>query len=154
LKANNYDSESLPIGTSSACPATSIHERAELNGPEIHYDAGTSGGRYWLQDNRGIWIPINEGSVRRHLKAAGLSSKTNPGDRISPIDEFLIQVQGGGEPRLPLRAHPRRIGSQFLARSVFFESPTAAPFPPPRLRTKIDSTASLVLIARSSGRDG
>jgi hypothetical protein len=66
-------------------------ELAVANAPQVWYDAGRK--EFWIENARGGWIMVNESSVKRYLKGAGVPSICLPGDLISPIDKKLIQIQ-------------------------------------------------------------
>lgn len=55
------------------------------------YDASAKG--YWIQDNRGVWIEINEVAVRRHLKAIGVSPICAKDEFLSPLESELNRLQ-------------------------------------------------------------
>jgi hypothetical protein len=66
-----------------------IHEFNEL--PEVYYDTGRK--EYWILNSREEWITVNETSLSRLLKKAGLSSKRAEGEPLSPLENRLLQVQ-------------------------------------------------------------
>ena len=47
---------------------------------------------YWTLNSRGGWITVDEGSVRRMLKAAGYSVKSD-GETPSEIDKLFVRIQ-------------------------------------------------------------
>ena len=55
------------------------------------YDVGRKD--YWIQNDRGSWIVVNETSLKRQLRAAGISGKCPDGEIISPLDTGLIEIQ-------------------------------------------------------------
>ncbi len=56
-----------------------------------HYD--TARKLYWILDRRSDWIEVTESSLRRHLKASGISPEC-PRDRlVSELDETLNNFQ-------------------------------------------------------------
>jgi hypothetical protein len=56
-----------------------------------YYDTGRK--FYWIENDRSGWIEINETSLRRHLKAAGISPNCPDGEIMSPLDKRLIELQ-------------------------------------------------------------
>lgn len=58
--------------------------------PEIYYDH--SAPVYWIQDNRGTWIRLNEEGVKRHLETVGFSRRRHA-DGQSPVDQCLHRIQ-------------------------------------------------------------
>jgi hypothetical protein len=67
--------------------------RAKLPLPEIYYDASSSKSGYWIMNDRGIYININEASAKRHLKTHGYASTLEHGMPQSPVDEALVEIQ-------------------------------------------------------------
>jgi hypothetical protein len=58
---------------------------------KVFYDAGRK--CFWVENSRGGWIEFNEQSLKRLLRAEGYRSKRLEGERISPLDEKITQVQ-------------------------------------------------------------
>jgi len=56
-----------------------------------HYDTGRK--CYWTQNSRGGWIEINEQSLRRILKDNGFNPTPTQGQRLSEVDQKLIEIQ-------------------------------------------------------------
>lgn len=59
--------------------------------PEVYYQGRSKD--YFIQNDRGLWITINEGSAKRHLKAQGYTSEVAQGDALSPLDGCLTDIQ-------------------------------------------------------------
>jgi hypothetical protein len=59
--------------------------------PEAYYDP--KGGCYWILDNRGRWMTVNETSLSRILKSAGVSPLVQGGKLISPLDSSITKLQ-------------------------------------------------------------
>lgn len=59
--------------------------------PPVYYDVGRKD--YWMENDRGDWITVNETSLKRHLKQCGVSTKCRDGDRIPEIDMVLNEIQ-------------------------------------------------------------
>lgn len=57
--------------------------------PELFYHAKSKD--YFIQNDRGMWITVNEGSAKRHLISQGFSGEKNNG--ISPLDTCLSNLQ-------------------------------------------------------------
>ena len=56
-----------------------------------YYDAGRK--FYWIENDRNGWIEITETSLRRYLRAAGISPNCPDAEIISPMDRKLIELQ-------------------------------------------------------------
>ena len=56
-----------------------------------YYDTGRK--YYWIQNARDGWIEVTETSLRRHLRAAGISPNIPDAEIISPLDCKLIGLQ-------------------------------------------------------------
>jgi hypothetical protein len=50
-------------------------------------------GCYWVQNERGESIRINDPNLRLRLRAAGFSKVAHPGQRLSPLERQLLQIQ-------------------------------------------------------------
>jgi hypothetical protein len=48
---------------------------------------------YWVENSRGGWIEINEANLRRRLRGFGLRVKAQEGERLSQVDQKLIEIQ-------------------------------------------------------------
>ena len=65
-------------------------------GCEYCFDAGrTGGGIYWIENQRGTWIALNETQFKRELQQCGVPPKVQQGSRahVSPVDECLLGIQ-------------------------------------------------------------
>ena len=62
-----------------------------LPAPEIYYHQ--HGKDYYIQNARGLWIPINEGAVKRHLKSQGYGAAVGEGQALSEVDTSLNRIQ-------------------------------------------------------------
>lgn len=58
---------------------------------DAFFDSGRNG--YWIRNQRGNWILINETQFKRILKKQGISPKTPEGSYVSPLEERLIEIQ-------------------------------------------------------------
>lgn len=56
-----------------------------------YYDPANSS--YWIEGIEGDWIKVNETSIRRHLRAQGISSKEKEGAYVSNLDSRLNDIQ-------------------------------------------------------------
>lgn len=63
-------------------------ERLECDG--IVFDP--TRGCYWIESDADRWIPLNEPSIRRHLRADGISPKSE-GRLVSPLELILNRIQ-------------------------------------------------------------
>src|SRR5690242_19598043 len=59
--------------------------------PEIYFDHRS--GNYWVRNNRGQWIRFSETSLKRLLKSKGLSAECSKMERLSQVDEAILQIQ-------------------------------------------------------------
>lgn len=59
--------------------------------PEIFYNDHSKD--YHIENDRGLWIRINENSTKRHLKAQGFSSSVGQGDAVSSLDRCISEIQ-------------------------------------------------------------
>lgn len=59
--------------------------------PSIYYSLGTK--EYFLKNDYGTWIPINENSVKRHLKARGHRHGKEDAGMATPLEQCLNQIQ-------------------------------------------------------------
>ena len=48
---------------------------------------------YWICNQRGGWIALNETQFKRVLRQRGISPKVPEGSYVSPLDERLIEIQ-------------------------------------------------------------
>ena len=55
------------------------------------YDAGRK--CYWVENARGTWMEVNETSLRRRLRGAGLRLKAAEGELLSEVNAKLIEIQ-------------------------------------------------------------
>ena len=58
---------------------------------EAYYDPARK--LYWVPNARGEWIEINEASLRRRLRMAGLRNKAAQGELISEVDRKITEIQ-------------------------------------------------------------
>jgi len=74
-----------------------------------YYDTGRK--FYWIENARNGWIEITETSLRRHLRAAGISPNCPDGQIISPLDKKLIELQTKFDVAFagPLAGYPKGI---------------------------------------------
>jgi hypothetical protein len=56
-----------------------------------YFDVGRN--CYWIRDDRGGWIPLNETQFKRMLRHGGVSPKVLEGAYVSLLDLYLIDVQ-------------------------------------------------------------
>lgn len=56
-----------------------------------YFDAGRNS--YWIRDDRGAWISLNETQFKRILRGQGVSPKGSENSCVSPLDVWLIQTQ-------------------------------------------------------------
>ena len=56
-----------------------------------YFDAGRN--CYWIRDDRGGWISLNETQFKRMLRRQGVSPKNLDGAYVSPLDLRLIDIQ-------------------------------------------------------------
>ena len=65
--------------------------RSEEKQIDVYFDPGR--GMYWMLNDRGGWININETSLKRRLRSLGYSGTKDEGERLSEVDEHLVHVQ-------------------------------------------------------------
>lgn len=58
---------------------------------ESWYDNATRS--YWTRNARGVYAPLSEGQLKRHLKAAGIRVKPAEGEAMSEADKELLRLQ-------------------------------------------------------------
>ena len=63
--------------------------------PPVEGFYGSVGKDYWVRDKWGIWIPLNESSIRRHLRAHGLSPECPRDETLSEVEDALHHFQMG-----------------------------------------------------------
>ena len=65
----------------------------EVDPPGIvsYYDRGQK--EYLIQNKRGVWLSHTESSLKRHLKAAGVSTKPAEGEALSAADHHILDTQ-------------------------------------------------------------
>ena len=56
-----------------------------------YFDAGRN--CYWIRNDRGSWISLNETQFKRMLRRQGVSPELLPGAYVSALDVHLIQIQ-------------------------------------------------------------
>ncbi len=61
--------------------------------PEMYYDPYSSGKCFFVKNNRGSFIPVTEGNLKRHLRKAGFASEVPKGVLVSEIDGIIDEVQ-------------------------------------------------------------
>jgi hypothetical protein len=118
---------------SSKAPESQSNNRLTL--PEVYYDSNRLG-TYWVKGKQGVWLPNHAGDVSRRLKQAGLATKPTSNQRVSEVDERLIEIQDTKEVRwvAPLAGynsgvyeiHGRRI---LVQDSPVLITPTVGEFP-------------------------
>ena len=63
-------------------------------GCEYCFDAGRAGsGIYWIENQRGVWIALNETQFKRELRHCGVSPIAPRSSFASPVDEVLLGIQ-------------------------------------------------------------
>ena len=67
---------------------TVVQSQAESFG---YFDAGRN--CYWIRDDRGSWISLNETQFTRMLRLRGVSPKKLENAHVSPLDIRLIEIQ-------------------------------------------------------------
>lgn len=72
-----------------ATAPTSIQPSSE--GTDSYFDAGRN--MYWIRNQRGSWIALNETQFKRVLRQRGVSPKVPEGAYVSALDESLIDIQ-------------------------------------------------------------
>lgn len=79
--------------SSTATGSTAPDGTAPLNATSVdaYYDAPTK--EYYLQNTRGVWLPLNECQFKRHLRGAGYSTKPKDGELVSAADNVILQIQ-------------------------------------------------------------
>src|SRR5205823_10462946 len=58
---------------------------------DAYFDVGRN--YYWIRDDRGGWIPLNETQFKRMLRHGGVSPKVLEGAYVSLLDLYLIDIQ-------------------------------------------------------------
>src|ERR1017187_4844277 len=58
---------------------------------DAYYDSAR--GCYWSPNSRKGWITINETSLKRRLRAAGVSARRGEAEAVSPLEKMLIEIQ-------------------------------------------------------------
>ena len=61
--------------------------------PEIYYESALT--TFWVTDNRKSWMRITTGDVKMRLKQKGLRGKAQDGERLSQVDETVVDIQNG-----------------------------------------------------------
>ncbi len=70
------------------------HRKANGAIPEkLNYYFDAARKEYWIANDRGGWISLNETQFKRILKQRGISPKVPEGKYVSPLDEQLIKIQ-------------------------------------------------------------
>src|SRR4051794_16038315 len=55
--------------------------------PNIYYCIGTK--EYFLEATGGVWIPVNENSIKRHLKGQGFRHGKEDSGKATPLEKCL-----------------------------------------------------------------
>ena len=130
------------VGTgSSGGPATEPPINATATRVDAYYDASTK--EYYLQNTRGVWLPLNEGPFKRHLRGAGYATKPRDGELVSAADDVILQIQNHRDIQYAGRLCGRKMGfydeggTRFLVTSGF-ELPAPSPGSWETIRAVID----------------
>ena len=88
-----------------------------------YYDSNRKG--YWIQDRALNWLEVDVSSLKRHLKASGLTGDIKRGEIISEIDRALneYQLESGVAFAGPLAGYPKGIIEQCGQRILVTTSP-------------------------------
>jgi hypothetical protein len=80
---------------------------------------------FWIPDRRGEWIEVTESSLRRHLKASGISPECGRNDLVSELDAALndIQLDCSVAYAGPLAGHRKGISESLGNRILITSSP-------------------------------
>lgn len=90
---------------------------------DAYYDAPTK--EYYLRNTRGVWLPLNEGQFKRHLRSAGFTTKPKDGELVSQADNVILQTQNHRDIQYAGRLCGRKMGfydeggTRFLVTSGF-----------------------------------
>jgi hypothetical protein len=57
----------------------------------VYYD--TARKEFLVKNGRGVWLHLREGAFKRTLRAWGFAVKAIPGERISPADQRILEIQ-------------------------------------------------------------
>lgn len=98
--------DSTNTGSSADSGSSSI--TATATSVEAFYDAPTK--EYFLQNARGVWLPLNEGQFKRHLRSLGYSTKPQNGDLLSPADNVILHTQNHRDIQYAGRLCGRKMG--------------------------------------------
>jgi hypothetical protein len=87
------------------------------------WDAGRN--LYWILNERGIWIALNETQFKRELRQGGVSPHMPKNSHVSPLDECLLSIQHHFDVHYagPLAGYSKGIHSQGERRILVTESP-------------------------------
>ena len=66
-------------------------QQNKLPSGSAFFDTGRN--LYWILNQRGGWIALNETQFKRILRQRNISPKVRPGSYVSPLDERLIEIQ-------------------------------------------------------------
>jgi len=66
-------------------------EKKELKIPPVYYDVVKKD--FWILNQRGDWITVNETGLRRLLKLSGFSGERAEREPLSPLDAVLLEIQ-------------------------------------------------------------
>jgi hypothetical protein len=88
-----------------------------------HYDSSKK--TYWILDDDLSWIEVNESSLKRHLKAAGLNPTPGKNDLVSEVEAQLNAYQLGNSVQYsgPLSGHLKGIHTVCGQRVLVTASP-------------------------------
>jgi hypothetical protein len=91
--------------------------------PSAYYDGGS--GKFWIEDASGVWISINETSLKRQLRACGFSATIREHETISDLDRCIntIQLKFNVAYVGPLAGYQKGITEAFGKRILVSESP-------------------------------
>jgi hypothetical protein len=59
---------------------------------DAYYDPN-GGGVYWAKDDRGVWIRLDVGDIKRRLKDLGYRTTVIENETISQVDKLIIELQ-------------------------------------------------------------
>jgi energy-coupling factor transporter ATP-binding protein EcfA2 len=68
-----------------------IADAKEVDAFEAWFDRRTK--NYWSKNSREEWFEVVETSLKRHLRAAGYSTRVKDGDCLSPLEAKLVELQ-------------------------------------------------------------
>jgi hypothetical protein len=68
-------------------------ENSEENAEQIDCCFDTGRNQYWINNQRGAWIALNETQFKRELRQRGVSPVIPKSSFVSPLDERLLWIQ-------------------------------------------------------------